>query len=265
MKRVNLKQQLATGVPQLGLLVMYPSPGVVERIGPDWDWIWIDGQHGEIGYEQTLNLVRACDLIDRPALVRVPDHSYGAIGKVLDMGADGVIVPCVDTVEQARSIVAAAKLPPLGNRSFGGRRVIDRKGREYADAANEEILCVVQVESPQAIANAAHLAAIPGVDALFLGPDDLLLRRGYGVNEPRNEAVLGEDMRRVVEACWQHGKYAVMVGIDPAMFELCARLGFHLIVAGGDVSLLAAGSRKASLEAKSIITNRDVGGKLNVP
>jgi 4-hydroxy-2-oxoheptanedioate aldolase len=177
------------------------------------------------------------------------------------MGAAGVIVPCVDTVAQARSIVAAAKLPPLGNRSFGGRRVIDRQGREYADAANDDVLCVVQVESPEALANAAAIAAVPGVDALFLGPDDLLLRRGYGVNEPRNEAVLGDDLRRVVDACRQHGKYAVMVGIDPAMCELCARIGFHLIVAGGDVPFLAAGSRKASMDARSIIANIS-GGRL---
>ena len=101
------------GRPLLGLNIMYPSPGVVERIGANWDWIWLDGQHGEIGYAEMLALVRACDLINRPALVRVPGHEAGPIGRALDLGAAGVIVPCVDTPEQAQSLVEAAKFPPL--------------------------------------------------------------------------------------------------------------------------------------------------------
>ena len=70
----NFAPTLAAGQAQLGLGICYPSPGVIERIGADWDWIWIDGQHGEIGYADVLEMVRACDLIVRPALVRVPWH-----------------------------------------------------------------------------------------------------------------------------------------------------------------------------------------------
>lgn len=250
---MSLTTRLASGVPQLGLAVMYPAPGVVERIGADWDWIWIDSQHGEMGYEQILQLVRACDLVERPALVRVSDHGFGNIGKTLDMGAAGVVVPCVDTVEQARLVVAAAKFPPLGNRSYGGRRVIDRSSRRYSDASNDETMCIIQIESPEAISNAPAIAALPGVDALFLGPDDIMLRRGFGVDQARDEANLGADMRSVVKACRDHGKYAVMVGVDPSMFKLCVELGFHLIVAGGDVPFLALGSKKASAEARATL------------
>lgn len=261
MALLSLKTRLATGIPQLGLAVMYPAPGVVERIGPDWDWVWIDGQHGEMGYDETLQLVRACDLIERPALVRVSDHGFGNIGKTLDMGAAGVIVPCVDTVEQARAVVAAAKFPPLGNRSFGARRAVDRSSRRYANTSNDEILCVVQIESPAAISNASAIAALPGVDALFLGPDDLMLRRGYDVDEARNEAALGDDMRTVAKACRDHGKFAVMVGVDPSMFKLCVEVGFHLIVAGGDVPFLVQGSRKASAEARATLAGLTNGSE----
>src|SRR5688500_15778631 len=167
--------------PLLGLSVMYPGPGAVERIGPDWDWMWIDGQHGEMGYEQTLALVRACDLIQRPAVVRVPGHEAGPIGKTLDMGAAAVIVPCVDTAEQAGAGADAAKFPPLGKRSYGGRRPIDFQGRSYSDTANTDTLLIAQIESPQAIENADAIAATSGVDALFLGPDDLMLRRGHSM------------------------------------------------------------------------------------
>lgn len=254
MALMSLTTRLATGVPQLGLAVMYPAPGVVERIGPDWDWIWIDGQHGEMGYNETMQLVRACDLVGRPAIVRVSDHGFGNIGKTLDMGAAGVIVPCVDTIEQARAVVAAAKFPPLGNRSYGGRRAVDRSSRRYSDTSNDEILCVIQIESPEAISNASAIAALPGVDALFLGPDDIMLRRSFDVDQSRNEATLGADMRSVVKACRENGKFAVMVGIDPSMFKLCVEMGFHMIVAGGDVPFLATGSKKASQEARAMLS-----------
>src|SRR5688572_30016212 len=105
----NLAVKLKSGGPHLGLSIMYPSPGALERIGSDWDWIWVDGQHGQMGYQETLALVRACELISRPAIVRVPSHEWGAIGLALDMGAAGIIVPLVNDAEQARRIVQAAK------------------------------------------------------------------------------------------------------------------------------------------------------------
>ena len=250
---ISLRKMLDQGRPLLGLSVMYPSPGAVERIGPDWDWIWIDGQHGEMGYEQTLALVRACDLIQRPAVVRVPGHEFGAIGKALDMGAAAVIAPCVDTVEQAHAVVDAAKFPPLGKRSYGGRRPIDFQGRAYSDTANRDTLLIAQIESPQAIENADAIAAIEGVDALFLGPDDLMLRRGYSMTSPRSKETLGKDMEIVAGTCRKHGKVGVMVGVGEEMLRLCLSMGFQMIVGGGDVGFLVGGSKQSSSEARAIL------------
>jgi 4-hydroxy-2-oxoheptanedioate aldolase len=244
---------LATGTPQLGLSVMYPAPGIIERIGPDWDWIWIDAQHGELGYHDVLGLVRACDLVKRAAMVRVPGHEAGPIALALDMAAAGVIVPCVDTAEQARAVVDAAKFPPLGKRSYGGRRPIDLQGRTYSDTANEDLLLIVQIESPQAIENADAIAAVPGVDALFLGPDDIMLRRGYSMTTPRSKQTLGMDMQAVIAACRRHGKIGVMVGMGQEMLRLCVSMGFQMIVSGSDVMFLAAGSKQASEEARQIM------------
>lgn len=253
---MSFRKRLASGVPQVGLCVMYPSAGVVERIGPDWDWVWLDGQHGQIGYADMLALVRACDLVQRPAFVRVPGHEAGPIGLALDMAATGVIVPCVDTPEQAQALVHAAKLPPLGNRSYGGRRPIDRHGRVYSDTANDDTLLVVQIETPLAIENADRIAAIPGVDALFLGPDDISLRRGHAMTEPRSKTMLGKDMQAVIEACRRHGKFGVMVGFGTEMFTLCLDMGYHLIVAGGDVPFLANSSKQAAAEARALFASR---------
>lgn len=250
----SFQAALDRGVPQFGLCVMYPCAGAIERIAPDWDWVWLDGQHGQIGYSEMLQLVRACDLADRPALVRVPGHEAGPIGLALDMGAAGVIVPCVDTVEQAEKLVRAAKFPPLGERSYGGRRPVDLNGRTYSNTANGETMLVVQIETPTAINNVDEIAAISGVDALFFGPDDLLLRRGFAMDAPRSREMLEADMAAVVAACRKHGKYAATVGAGPVMLPLCLDMRFHLVVGGGDAGFLANASKQASAEARALLT-----------
>jgi len=247
------RSALEAGRPQLGLCIMYPSPGVVERIGPDWDWIWVDGQHGQMAYQELLSQVRACNLIQRPALVRVAGHDFGAIGLALDTGADGVIVPLVDTVADAMHVVKAAKFPPLGGRSYGGRRPIDLLGRSYSDTANSDTLLVVQVESPEAVENAEEIAAVPGVDALFFGPDDIALRRGLPMNTPRSRETLGRELEAVAAACRKHGNFAVTVGVGEEMLRLCVTAGFHMVVAGGDVRFLANTSKQTSVEARAVL------------
>jgi len=239
---------------KIGLCIMYPAPGVIERVGPDWDWIWLDGQHGQLGgYTEILNLVRACDLIGRPAFLRVPGHDAGMIGLSLDMNVAGVIIPQVDTVEQARAAVRAAKFPPLGNRSYGSRRNIDFEGRSYSDMANEKTMLICQIESPEALAEVDALAAVPGVDGLFIGADDLFLRRGVGMNEPRDKELIQQDFRRLLDACARHGKQAFGVGVGKEMAALSVKMGFQWVISGSDVAFVAASSKAAAQEARSAI------------
>ena len=249
----SFRERLRNGTPQLGLCVTYPAPGIIERIGSDWDWLWLDGQHGEIGYREMLELVRACDLVDRPAFVRVPGHDAGPIGMALDMGATGVIVPCVDTPAQAEAVVRAAKFPPLGNRSYGGRRPIDRLGRAYSHTANQDTLLVVQIESPEAVGCAEQIAAVPGVDALFLGPDDLLMRRGHAMDAPRSPEILRADLQAVANALRKHGKLGVGIGVGAEMIGMCLELGFQMIVSGADMSFLTNSSKQALQQARAIV------------
>lgn len=250
---MTFRARLERGDVQLGCGIMYPSPGVIERIGTDWDWFWIDGQHGELSEADVLALVRACDLVDRPAMVRVASHAFGGIGRVLDMGAAGVIVPLVDTADQARAIVEAARFPPLGGRSYGGRRVIDRRGRGYCDTANRDTLLIVQIESPQAIRAAEKIAAVEGVDALFLGPDDVGLRRGRSMLEGSSAEELREDAQAVAAACRKHGKVAVSVGLPGPNLTLLTSLGYQMIVSGTDVGFLATGSKRAADDARAAL------------
>lgn len=235
---------------------MYPAPGILERIGPDWDWIWIDAQHGDLDFREATHFVRACHLIGRPGLVRVPGHDPCWIGKALDAGAAGVIVPLVESVEEARAMVRAAKFPPLGNRSYGGRRVTDTQTRAYYRSANTDTALILQVESSAACSLAGELAALDGVDGLFLGPDDLLIREGHDVNAPKTEETIGWQMRAVAEVCQAHGKWSVCVSVTDATLAMARKYGFRMVVGGSDVGFLASGSKETSAKARASLTQK---------
>jgi 4-hydroxy-2-oxoheptanedioate aldolase len=233
--------------PLIGVCVMYPSPGVVERIGPDWDWVWIDGQHGQIGtYTEMLSMVRACNFIGKKAFVRVAGHELGPISVALDMAADGVIVPQVECAEDARRLVRAAKFPPLGERSYGARRSIDLGGRLFIETANAATELICQIESPGAVERADEIASVPGVDGLFLGPDDYMLRKGFSMDHPRGLDSLGDALEKVAGACSNHGKKGMAVGVGEGIAERCVELGYDYIVGGVDVGFLAGASKTAS-------------------
>lgn len=237
---------------------MYPAPGILERIAPDWDWIWLDGQHGQIvGYAEMLAMVRACDLVNRPAFVRIPGHESAWIGLALDTRAAGIIVPQVENPEQARAIVRAAKFPPLGNRSYGSRRNIDLAGRLYSTTANKDSMVVCQIESPEAVDLADEIAAIEGVDALFLGPDDLLMRVGCAMDAKPEQVreIIQKYAVTVANACRKHGKQAFVVGVGEAMIRFYMEIGFQWIVAGGDVPFLANTSRATAAAAREVISS----------
>lgn len=109
---------MESGQPQLGCSISYTSPGVIEQIGAQWDWMWLDAQHGQMGYTELLSLVRACEAVNAASIVRVASHDRGLISRTLDMGTTGLIVPQVNTVDMARDVVRAAKFPPIGDRSW---------------------------------------------------------------------------------------------------------------------------------------------------
>lgn len=237
--------------PQLGLGIMYPSPGIIERIGPDWDWIWIDGQHGELEYNDILTAVRACNLIKRPAVVRVPSHEQGRIGKAMDTAAEGLMVPVVESAEQAERIVKAAKFFPQGGRSYGGRRPIDLFGRGYAH--NNQPLVICQIETDEGIKNVDAIAAVDGVDVLFFCVDDLAIQRGLKTSEPRSNKYFNEELKAVVNAAKANGKICGGVFPTPEVLLYAVKLGCRLNVVTADAMLLAKGSREKAKSARLCI------------
>lgn len=228
---------------KLGMGVMYPAPGMIERLGAAWDWIWLDAQHGQLAnYDVMLSMVRACDLVGTPAYVRVPGHDAGWIGLALDMGAEGVIVPQVDSVEQARALVRSVAFPPIGNRSYGGRRVIDRKGRGYYEHP-PRLIC--QIESPEGLSAADQIASIPGVDGLFLGPDDLSLRWGESMLCPGDKPRMNAAVERVATICQRESKDCFCIAANAETFRQHMEFGVNYLICGVDVGFIANAAQGA--------------------
>ena len=245
--------QALTARPQLGMCSMYPAPGIIERIGQDWDWCWIDGQHGQWGTDEALAAVRACDLVGLFSMVRVPGQDPGVIGRTLDMACHAVMVPMVDTVEQAQAVVRAARFPPLGKRSYGGRRPIDLYGRAFSHADQPQPLVVCQIESLEALENAEAIAAVDGVDALFFGPDDMAQSKGMPMDGQRPAGCFDAEMKRVADAATRAGKFAAGIFTTPEALRGALAMGYRMIVCCGDVPLLAAGSVQAAKACRAAV------------
>jgi len=196
--------------------------------------------------DQAIELIRAADLAGKPGLVRIPAHDPGWILRMLDGGAAGVIAPMVESMSEAGALIRAAKFPPVGNRSYGGRRVIDRIGRSYYKPANQETRLILQVESTAAVALASDLAALDGVDGLFLGPADLRLRQGRDLDSPETREMMEEPTRMVAESCRKFGKWSICLGLNPVAKDLAKDYRYDLVVGGGASSFLAGGSKAAA-------------------
>ncbi len=237
----------------LGFLMMYPNAGLIERIGHEWDWFWFDCQHGYMDYKDILDLVRVCDLMGKPAVVRVPSHDPGFIGRLLDAGVSGIMAPVVESADHAAQLVQACNFPPLGTRSYGGRRVIDRHGRGYNRVANDSVVFIAQIESPEAIASIDAIASTPGVDALMPGPDDLVMRRGGALDVPAPQS-LEDDVEAVASACRRHEKIMTAIAMGEDNVRRAQKLNVQLMIAAGDVALLAQGSAAASLSARKVLS-----------
>src|SRR5579862_4761725 len=177
MKRNPVKAALKAGLPQVGTWLSLGSvygTRVLARIG--FPWLTVDMEHSPIDIGQAAVLFGVIAEAGCVPLARVPRGTHENIKRVLDAGAWGVVVPMVNTVEEAQLAIAAAKYPPVGNRSIGGglhALNFDAAAGDYYKRANDEVLVVLQTESPQGVENAEAIYSLPGVDAIFVGPNDL--------------------------------------------------------------------------------------------
>ena len=178
----EFKKQLREGKPKMGLFLNSHSPTVAEQLAHSgYDWLLVDTQHGPMGFLELSAMLAAIANGGAKSMVRVAGyHDRGGIQQALDMGADGVLVPYINTAEEARQAVSCARYPTAGTRSvYFPQRSMNRAGLlGYAGAANENTILALQVETASCIENIDAIAAVPGVDLLFLGQNDLCMSMG---------------------------------------------------------------------------------------
>ena len=181
----QFKQQMREGMPKLGLFLNSHSPTVAEQLAHSgYDWLLVDMQHGPMGYEKLSAMLCAIALGGAKSMVRVAGYSDRAgIQQALDLGADGVLVPYINTAEEARQAVSCTRYPMGGTRSvYFPQRSMNKGGLlGYAGSANDNVIVALQVETKSCIDNMAEIAAVPGVDMLFLGQNDLCMSMGLYV------------------------------------------------------------------------------------
>ena len=214
-----------------------------------YDWLFIDLEHGTMSLEFASTIsVAALDTGIAP-IVRVPFMQHHMATRALDGGALGIVMPHVDTPEQAREIADHLKYPPMGHRSVaGGQAIFDFKPMPIAELireSNAATMVVVMLETPTAIANADKIAAVPGVDVLLIGTNDLAAEMGIP-GEFGHERVAAA-YETVIAACKKHGKWSGMGGVyaQPLLGKYVG-MGIQMVLAGNDVGfLMAAGAARA--------------------
>ena len=219
------------------------------------DWLFIDMEHGAFSQDDVAQICIAAVPTGITPIVRICAGALDEGTRALDNGAAGVIVPHVDTIDQARRIAAAFRYPPLGSRSWGGPPALfgyEAPGNAEAQAAiNPEILVVAMIESPEGVANAAGIAAVDGVDALLIGTSDLTAAMGVSgqILHPRVE----EAYRSVGAACAKAGKFLGMGGVyQPDAMKHYIALGAQLILAGSDHTYIMAGANQQSAALRKL-------------
>ncbi|GAA0521572.1 aldolase [Saccharopolyspora subtropica] len=228
--------------PLVGYWLLADSPVMTERLArTGFDYLCLDQQHGLMGYSGIRDGLMAIDaggaLGPRPTvgLVRTAANDPRCIGQALDAGAAGVIVPMIDDAEAAREAVRNAKYPPLGRRSYGPMRSELRRGSDLA-VVNDTTLVAVMIETAAGLDNVAEIAAVPGVDALYVGPYDLTLAIGGGhPDDPAAVEARDAALHRILRAGHAAGKAVGIHADDGDTAAARLALGFDFISIEGDL------------------------------
>lgn len=241
----SLAARLRAGETLLTAWSTIPEPVVAELCArAAFDCVTVDMQHGMHDAVSAMRSISGIALAGKPALVRVMAGDNGMVSRALDFGAEAVIAPMIDTVEQAQAFADAAKYPPIGNRSWGPLRAQTVFGIDPATqlaTGNAESLALAMIETRQALAALDDILALPGIDGIFVGPSDLSVTLTEGKRVAPGDPVVDEPMRLIANRTNSAGKIAGAFAWGGARADSFKAMGYRLIAVGTDQACLARG------------------------
>ena len=232
----TVKLKLEQGKQVVGGTVSSSDPDIFcAMAGAGFDFLWIEMQHSPLSYQEVARMVWACRGAQAMPFIRVPDATEGDIQKAVDLGAVGIIIPMVESMEKIKAAIKFSKYPPLGARSQGGGQYGSLWGSDYRRIANDNVMIVAMIESPAGVAIAEQIAALPGVDAVFAASTDLSSFSGYRQGDPQYEAMV----TKIHDLTLKYGK---SLG-GPLAWK--NRPGFNFFQGPSEVPLIRSGARAA--------------------
>jgi 2-keto-3-deoxy-L-rhamnonate aldolase RhmA len=230
----TVKQKLRDGKQIVGATVFSPDPNIYcAMANAGYDYLWIEMQHSPLTFEDVARMIWACRGSSAMPFIRVPDATESDIQKATDIGAVGIIVPTVDTVEKAQAAVKWSKYPPDGRRSLGSGQYGALWGNDYRQTANENMVVVIMIETPVGVENAEKIASVPGIDVIFAASNDLGNFSGHRQGDKEYEALV----TRIHDVTLQHG---LRLGGPQAWKD---RPGFTFLQGPGEAQLIQAGAQ----------------------
>lgn len=246
----SFKSALTAGQAQIGLWLSMADPYLAEvSATAGFDWLLIDGEHAPNDLRSILAALQSIAPYRSQPVVRVVAGETALIKQVLDIGAKSILVPMVDTAEQAKAVVSATRYPPEGVRGVGS--AVARASRwaqrsDYLDVADDEICLLVQAETVTALNNLESICAVPGVDGVFIGPADLAASMGFR-GHPENPAVQAA-IENAMKTIIASGKAAGTLTSDPALARRYLELGCTFVATGVDVLVYAGAARRLAAQ-----------------
>ncbi|MEM7325653.1 MAG: aldolase/citrate lyase family protein [Actinomycetota bacterium] len=244
MRENLLKTAWGKDEPTLGLWLGAADPVLVEQLGSlDFAYTCLDLQHGLIDYSHVVPALAAMQRSNSIPIARAPWNEPGIIGKLLDAGVMGVIIPMVNTVAEAEQAVAACRYAPAGSRSFGPARAAPALGGNYFQEANDTIACIPMIETVTALENLDDIVKVEGIDALYVGPADLGISLGLGPGPDNADQKFQDALQHILTACQGAG---ITPGIHsvPNLVQTRLEQGFRMVTATTDTQAAVAGAKR---------------------
>lgn len=251
MRRNHLRDLKAAGKPIVNAWLSIGSSYAAESVAHQgFDAVTVDGQHGMMGFDVALTMLQAISTTEAIPLVRPSRNDPAEIMRFLDAGAYGVICPMISTAEDAATLVSACRYPPAGTRSFGPARGLLYGGSDYLARANEEILTLAMIETAEGLANLDAIVATPGLDGIYVGPNDLALALDHPPLAESLEPDMIAAVERICAAVAAAGKIAGIFCSGGAGAAQRIAEGFDLVTPGNDAALLRGAMAAAAKAAR---------------